>query len=97
MLNLSYTACEHLGSMLGESDASNDAVIRMFFCDDGFALEIDTVQPGDTTFYHGEKVVLAIDEQVSERLADMKIDLRVTGEESELVLIEPLEKDERDD
>jgi len=39
-----------------------------------------------------KKVVLAIDEQVSELLADMKLDVKVTGEEPELVLTEQLEE-----
>ncbi|MCH7685490.1 MAG: hypothetical protein IH899_02205 [Planctomycetes bacterium] len=38
------------------------------------------------------KTVLAIDEQVSELLADMKLDVKVTGEESQLVLTEQLEE-----
>ena len=59
---------------------------------DVISLKIDTARLGDTTFDHGGKVVLAIDEQVSELLADMQLDVKVTGEESQLVLSEQLEE-----
>ena len=91
MLTLSYTAGECLDLLLAEANAPDDAAIRMVVDGDGFSLEIDTARPDDTTFNHGEKVVLAIDEQASELLADMKLDVKVTGEEPELVLIEHLE------
>ena len=89
MLALSYTASEHLDLLLAEANAPDDAAIRLVLEGDGFSLKIDTPRPGDTTFDHAEKVVLAIDEQVSELLADMKLDVKVTGE---LVLIEQLEE-----
>ena len=89
MLALSYTASEHLDLLLAEANAPDDAAARLVLEGDGFSLEIDTARPGDTTFDHAEKVVLAIDEQVSELLADMKLDVKVTGE---LVLIEQLEE-----
>jgi len=89
MLALSYTASEHLDLLLAEANAPDDAAIRLVLEGDGFSLEIDTARPGDTTFDHAEKVVLAIDEQVSELLADMKLDVKVTGE---LVLIEQPEE-----
>ncbi len=67
-------------------------MIRFVLDGDGFNLGIDTVRPGDTTFDHVEKVVLAIDDDVSELLADSKLDVKVRGEKSELVLIEQLEE-----
>ena len=94
MLTLSYIACERLDQMLAEADAPDDAVFRFVSEDDGVNLEIDTVRSGDTTFDHGEKAVLAIDDEVSELLADMKLDVKVTGEDPELVLIEKFEGDD---
>ncbi len=87
MLNLSYIAGEHLAYMLANADAPDDAVFRLVSKSDGFGLAIDTARPGDTTFDHDEKVVLVIDEQVSELLANMKLGVTVTGDESELELI----------
>ena len=92
MLTLSYTAGERLGLMLAETNAHGDAVIRVIVEGDVISLKIDTARLGDTTFDHEGKVVLAIDEQVSELLSDMQFDVKVTGEESELVLTEQLEE-----
>ncbi len=92
MLTVSYTAGEHLDLMLAEADATDDAVIRVVVEGRRVDLGIDMVQPGDTTFDHGEKVVLVIDEETSELLADWKFDVKVTGEESKLVLIDLLQE-----
>jgi Fe-S cluster assembly iron-binding protein IscA len=92
MLTLSYTASECLDLMLAEANVPDDAVVRVVVEGRGVDLGIDIVRPGDTTFDHGGKVVLAIDEQASELLADRKLDVKVTGEESQLVLIEQVEE-----
>ena len=92
MLTLSYTASEYLDLMLVEADAPDDAVVRMVVEGRGVDLGIDMVRPGDTTFDHGGKVILVIDEQTSEFFADWKFDVKGMGEESKLVLIEQLEE-----
>ena len=93
MLTVSYTAGERLDEMLAQANAPDDAAIRLVFEGDGLNLEIDSARPGDTTFDHAETVVLVIDEQVSDLVADMKLVVRVTGEEEpELVLIERFEE-----
>ncbi len=92
MLTLSYIAGEHLDLLLAEANAPDDAAVRLVLKGDRFSLKIDTARPGDTTFDHNEKVVLAIDEQVSESVADMNLDLKVTGEEPKLTLFEQLEE-----
>ena len=88
MLSLSYAASEHLALMLAQAEAPDDAVFRFVADDDELGLEIDTVQPGDATFDHAEKPVLAIDEQISRLLANKKPDVDVTGDEPELTLME---------
>jgi len=90
MLTVSYTASEHLDLMLAEANTPDDAVIRVVVEGRGVDLGIDIVRPGDTTFDHGGKVVLVIDEQTEEDLADMHLDVEVTGEESQLKLTEQL-------
>jgi len=90
MLTVSYTAGEHLDLMLAEANAHDDAAIRVVVKGDVISPEIDTARFGDTTFDHEGKVVLAIDEQVSELLADRNLDVKVTGVESQLVLTEQL-------
>ncbi len=92
MFSLSYTAGEHLAYMLVEANAPEAAVIRVVVEDRKLGLDIDTVQPGDTTFAHAERTVLAIDTQICESLADRKLDVKVRGEKSELILIEQLQE-----
>ena len=92
MLSLSYTAGERFALLIAEANAPDDAAIRLIVDGNGFNLGIDTVRLGDTTFDHLEKVVLAIDEQVSELLTDMKLDVEVTGDQPRLVLIEKLQE-----
>ena len=92
MLSLSYITGEHLAYMLAKVNAPEDAVMRAVVQDGEYGLKIDTVQPDDATFAHGERIVLVINEQVSKLLADMKLDVEVTGEEPELVLIKQLEE-----
>ena len=88
MLSLSYTAAERLDHMLADAEAHEDAVIRVVVEDGQFGLEIDTVQPGDTTFAHAERTVLAIDAQLSDSLADQRLDLHVEDDQPELVIVE---------
>ncbi len=90
MLSLSDTAGEHLARVLAEANAPEDAVIRLVVEDGNLGLEIDTVKPGDTTFAHAERSVLAIDAQISESLADKRLDLHVEDDQPELVFVEQL-------
>ncbi len=78
MFTLSYTASEHLALMLAHPNAPDDAVIRLVPTADEIGLAIDTVRPGDATFDHAEKTVLAIDEQISRWLANKKLDVEFT-------------------
>ncbi len=59
MFTVSYTASEHLALVLAHLEAPDDAVIRLVANDDGIGFAIDTAQPGDATFAHAEKTVLA--------------------------------------
>ncbi len=90
MFSLSYTAGEHLAYMLAEANAPEDAVIRVVAHEEKLGVVIDTVQPGDTTFAHAERTVLAIDAQISESLADKRLDLHVEDDQPELVIVEQL-------
>ena len=88
LASVSYTASEHLALMLAEANTPDAAVFRLVVKNDETELEIDTVQPGDTTFDHAEKTVLAIDEQVSRLLANQRLVVDVTGDIPELKLTE---------
>ncbi len=88
MFTLSDTASEYFTLMLAHPNAPDDAVIRLVAKDGGFGLVIGTIQPGDETFAHAEKTVLAIDEQISELLTNKKLDVDATGDQPELRLTE---------
>ena len=97
MFTVSHAASELLAQMLSNDESSDDAVFRLVVKNDEIGLEIDTVQPGDSTFTHDERIVLVIDEEVSESVADITLDALVEGDSSELVLTDRFEGDERDD
>ncbi len=88
MFTVSDTASEHLALMLAHVEAPDDAVMRLVANGDKCGLEIDTVQPGDTTFDHAEKTVLAIDEQVSRLLTNQRLVVDVTGDIPKLKLMQ---------
>ena len=92
MFTLTYAASEHLALMLAEAEAPDDAVIRFVADDDEIGFAIDTVQPGDATFDHAEKTVLAIDEQASRLLSNKKLDVDGTGDQPELTVMEQQEE-----
>ncbi len=97
MLTVSHAASDLLAQMLSNDESSDDAVFRLVVKNHEIELEIGTVQPGDSTFTHDEKVVLVIDEEVSESVADITLDALVERDSSDLVLIERFEGDEWDD
>ena len=88
MLIVSYVASELLERMLSTGEDRDDLVIRVTATDDGLELAIGTVQPGDETFAHTERTVLAIDVQISEWLANKKLDVEIIDDEPELTLVD---------
>jgi len=72
--------------MIAEADVPDDVAFRMTPQDDGFNFELVKPYPGDVTFAHAEKIVLAIDEQVSESLAKFLLDVEFVDEEPNLFL-----------
>lgn len=88
MLVVSYVAGELLERILPTGEDRDDMVIRVTATDDGLELTIGTVQPGDETFAHAERTVLAVDAQISEWLADKKLDVEIIDDEPELTLVD---------
>ena len=77
-------------SLLAKADAAEDAVIRLVVEDEKFGFTFDTEQPGDTTFAHAERTVLVIDAQISESLADHRLDLHVEDDRPHLKIVKQL-------
>lgn len=78
MLNVTENAAGHLAQILEQ--APEDAVVRFVPEGNSLALRLDNERPGDTTFAHGEKTVLALDSQVAEALSEKTLDVQPTPE-----------------
>jgi len=78
MLTLTQAAGEHLSKLLDESDANDEAAVRLVAREQGLALAADQPRPEDTTFEHDGKTVLILDQQVAEALADRTLDVQDT-------------------
>lgn len=69
-----FTVTDDAAAFIAESligpDAPDDAVARLSSQDDGITLTPGTVQPGDVTYEHEGRPVLAIDEDLAHELGD---------------------------
>lgn len=86
MLTVTDTAAAHLAELLENADASEGAVVRFVPQGESLALQLGNEQSGDQTFQHGEKVVLAIEPEIAEVLADKKLELQATAEGERLAI-----------
>jgi hypothetical protein len=57
-----------------------DSVLRIVREDRRMRLRLGTVRPGDQTFAHDGRVVLALDEGIGTRLTGSRLDVRETDE-----------------
>jgi Fe-S cluster assembly iron-binding protein IscA len=86
MLTITETAGAHLAQLLVENDASEDVAIRFLLVGEKLRPILDDVRPGDVTFKHQGKTILALDEPLSERLADTTLDVKEAGDGKHLSL-----------
>ncbi len=88
MFTITEAAGAHLASMLTEVETSEDenVVIRMFKSKDGVDLTLGQVESEDTTFAHEGVTVLAIDEELSQSLANTTLDVETTEDGTTLQL-----------
>jgi Fe-S cluster assembly iron-binding protein IscA len=84
MLTVTETAGQHLSQILEQ--APGEAVVRFIPQENGLAMQLDNVRPGDTTFEHEEKPVLAMDTRVAEALDGRTLDVQSTEEGPRLAL-----------
>jgi hypothetical protein len=79
MLRLTEAARAHLAQILDQTEAPNEMTIR-FVPTEGHRLVVylDYARPGDTTFIHQGKVVLALDAQATHALTRHTVDLQRT-------------------
>ena len=85
-MTVSYSAAEHMAYTLFESQVSEDSVFRMILTNGCAEMHEDKIRPGDETFDHNGKVVLVMDQQTSQFLGDMTIDLMTDDDGSHIIL-----------
>jgi hypothetical protein len=76
MLTVTEQAGARLVQMLGESPS--ESVVRIVRRRRRLKLRRDRARPDDATFAHAGRVVLVLDEQVSQSLASRILDIRQT-------------------
>ncbi len=86
MVTVTYTAGEHMAYMLSEHQAGDDVVLRIRSANGGVEIQRDKVRPGDEIFDHNGKVVMVMDQQMSQLLNNMTIDLMTDDDGSRLIL-----------
>lgn len=86
MLTVTTAAAAHLAQMLGAAEAPDDVAVRFVVEGSSLALTLDRPGPGDATFDHSGRMVLLLDEDVSELLADNTLDVEQTDAGSKLEL-----------
>ncbi len=86
MVTVTYTAAEHMAYTLSEDHDSDDVVLRIKLTKDGVEMNPDNIRPGDETFDHNGKVVLVLDQQISQLIGNKTIDLTTDDDGSHLIL-----------
>ncbi len=86
MVTVTYTASEHVAYMLSVHQAGKDVVLRIKLTNGGIEMQPDMIRPGDETFDHNGKVVLGLDQRISQLLGNKTIDLMTDDAGSHLIL-----------
>lgn len=75
MLTVTEAASAHLAEILTQAGFPDDTAIRLVHEGGRIGMQPDNERPGDTTFEHNGRVVLVLDEQVAQLLADDQLDM----------------------
>ncbi len=86
MVTVTYTAVEHMAYTLSDLQARDDVVWRIRPTNGGVGIQPDKIRPDDETFDHNGKVVMVMDQQTSQLLGKMTIDLMTDDDGSRLIL-----------
>ncbi len=88
MFTVTEAASAHLAQLLAEAETSENenVVIRISQGKDGLGLMFSQAGPEDTTFAHEGVTVLAIDEKLSQALANNTLDVETTENGTSLQL-----------
>jgi len=78
MLTVTRGAGARLLRKLARKGAADEMAMRFTRRTNGWRLRVDHARPADTAITHQGRLVLLLDEQVSEAMADMTLDVRKT-------------------
>lgn len=84
MLNVSVPAAARLSHLLNAQ--AEDAVVRIVRRRDRLRMRLGQLRPGDQTFKHDGRIVLALDQQVGKTLSRRQLDVRQTNDGPRLKL-----------
>jgi hypothetical protein len=87
MFTMTETAGEYLSTVLDDSNAAEETAIRLVLDGNTLAPKLDNARPGDATFAHEGRMVLVLDERVTQVLAESMLDVKATEEGPQLVLL----------
>ncbi len=87
MVTVTYSAAEHMAWTLSEHQVRDDVVLRIELTKAHVEMQPDTIRLGDEAFDHNEKVVLVLDQQTSQLLANKTIDLTTDDDGSHLTFV----------
>lgn len=76
MLTVTPGAGVRLLRKLARKGATEDVAVRVTRRTDGWRLRVDHARPADTAISHEGRVVLLLDEQVAQAMANMTLDVR---------------------
>ncbi len=86
MVTVTYTAAEHMAYTLSEHQVRDDVVLRIKLTKGDVEMQPDKIRPGDEAFDHNGRVVLVLDQQISQLLGNKTIDLMTDDDGSHLIL-----------
>ncbi len=88
MFTVTEAAGAYLAKLLAEAETSENenVVIRISQGKDGLGLMFSQAGPEDTTFAHAGVTVLAIDEELSQELANRTLDVETTEDGTALLI-----------
>ena len=87
MFVMTESAGEYLCAVLDRANAPDEAAVRLAVEGDALISRLDKPRPGDATYDHDGRMVLVMDERVSQLLADTTLELQPTSEGEKLVLV----------
>jgi Fe-S cluster assembly iron-binding protein IscA len=86
MITITDAAGTYLNGLLGEVSAPDEIAIRVVMEEQGLALRLDGVRPGDESFTHNGRTILLLDAAVSSALEGRTLDVEDAADGPQLKL-----------